>query len=121
MCPHPRAKFNIKAGLEDSLLSLGACSDGPGGLVGIQINEVTCANGLGKIVAAVIILLNMRCYFLLDGSKGGIVGGGSIHTELEDDFLLGGSCTLLGIGALVAPGFILVVAIVASSTFARTS
>jgi len=63
----------------------------------------------------------MRCYLLLDSSKRGIVGGGSIHTKLQDDFLLRGSCTLLGTGALGTLGFILVVAIVASSTSARTS
>jgi len=58
----------------------------------------------------------MRCYLLLDSSKRGIVGGGSIYTKLQDDFLLRGSCTLLGTGALVAPGFILVVTAVASFT-----
>jgi len=121
MGTHSGAEFNVHAGLEDSLLSLGACGDGPGGFLGTQINQLTCANGLGNVVATVVILLDAGCCFLMDGSMRGTVGGGCVHTKFHEWFLLGWSRCLLGTGALVALAFAAVEAAVASSTSARTS
>jgi len=78
-------------------------------------------NGLGNVMATVVILLNVGCYFLMDGSIRGIVGGGCVHTKFHEWFLLGRSRCLLGAGALVALAFAVVEAAVASSTSARTS
>ena len=72
-------------------------------------------------MATVIVLLNVGCYFLMDGSMRGIVGGGCVDTKLHEWFLLGRSHCLLGTGALVALAFVAVVAAVAFSTSARTS
>jgi len=72
-------------------------------------------------MATVVILLNVGCYFLVDGSIWGIVGGGCAHTKLHEWFLLWGSHCLLGAGALVALSFAAMEAAMASSTSARTS
>jgi len=72
-------------------------------------------------MATVVILLNVGCYFLMDGGIRGTVGGGCVHTKFHEWFLLGRSRCLLGAGALVALVFASVEAVVASSTSARTS
>jgi len=82
---------------------------------------LTGANGLGNVMATVTILLNVGCYFLMDGSIMGTVGGGCVHTKFHEWFLLGRSRCLLRAGALVALAFGSVVAAVALSTSARTS
>jgi len=115
---HSGTEFNIHTWLEEGLLILSACSCGPGGFLGIQINELTCANGLGNVVAIVIVLLNVSGNLFMDSSTRGIVGGGCVHTKLHEWFLLGRSHCLLGAGVLVALAIVSVVADVASSTSA---
>jgi len=122
MGTHSGTEFNVQTGLEQVSLSLGSAgSEGPDGFLGIQINELTCAHGLGNVVATVSMLLNVSGNLFMDGSTGGTVGVGCADTKLHDVFLLGASCCLLGVGALVALAFVVVAADMASSTSARTS
>jgi len=122
MGTHSGAEFNIQTRLDEVQFGLVVTSsEGPGGFLSIQINELTGANGLGNVVATLMILLNTGCCLLMDDSMRGTVGGDCVHTKFCEWFLLCGSRCLLGAGALVALGFVLVVAAVATSTSARTS
>ena len=113
---HLGAEFNIRTWLEWGFLSLGACSFSPGEFLGIQINELTSANGLGHIVATAALLLNVQ--FFIDSGTQGNVGGGCVDSKHHDGSLLGGGRLLLGVGALVALAFVVMVAAVVASTFA---
>jgi len=122
MGAHAGTEFNIHTRLDQ--FAFGFCvalSYASNGFVGIQINKLTGANGLGNIIATVLILLDVGGCFLMDGSIRGIVGGGCIHTKLHLWFLLGRSRCLLGAGALGALAFAAMEAAMASSTSARTS
>jgi len=75
MGTHAGAEFNIHTRLDPFTFGLGvALSYVSDGFISSQINELTGANGLGNVMATVVILLNVGGYVLMDGSIRGTVG-----------------------------------------------